>query len=155
MEQIPDTKEKVRLEFESMCVGCQYPEHVEAVQELLQMASPEDNLFLEAQPVEYKHQNVIQFEQGVAVCIPGELGANRVGWVPTADLDDAKEFLKMEHFVQVDSLKSSEDKITRFFGHTYDIKITWVKWLDEAAGILQSFGFVITVEGLLRKSRSL
>jgi hypothetical protein len=146
--------ERVKLTFEGMCVGCQYPEHRDAVNEILGMTDEQvnDSLILDFDTVEYVDQATgeTKFERGVAVQIPGIHGAERLGWIPAAYLQDAKDFMAMREKVRRSSAKRNG---TTIFVPEYDEQweITKVRWENEKEGVLKSFDFKYIVKGLLKK----
>lgn len=146
-------KVPVELVLESICVGCQYPEHQEAVLEMLGMPNPEEWLMLEITSIEYEEGGQQKFDTGIAVILPYEAAAGeqkRIGWIPTAEFTDVKEFMKVRDQVRAASMVSS-DSGGRVWGHEEVLEINKVRWENEDEGILKSFDFTIKVKGLIKE----
>lgn len=133
--------------FFGTCVGCQYPEHREAVTEMLGMEAPEEEIWFHKVNVEVEEG---KWEIGVEVYIPGEGGPNRIGWIAVADIDDALEFLAIANKIAVASMETKPGG-SKGYGHEQILNIEEVKWENEEEGILKWFRFTATVDGLIRE----
>lgn len=139
-------KVPARATFFGTCVGCQYPEHREAVTEMLGLENPEEEIWFDRVKVEIEEG---KWEDAVEVYTPGDGGANRIGWIATADINDAMDFLKIANKIAVASVL--RDGGSAKSGHEQTLTIEEVKWENEEDGILKWFRFTATVEGLIRE----